>query len=165
MEKFEEKCSKLKIIVSEIDGIITEHLSPIDELGNTLFKQYYMKDFEAINELKKSFVFVFLSKDNTINYHLCKKRNIPFFYDPKSKREKLIEIIRRYGMTAENVLYVGCSYSDIENINMAEISACPEDSVKTVKQAVDCILPVYGGAGVLCELYEILKPVIINIKK
>jgi 3-deoxy-D-manno-octulosonate 8-phosphate phosphatase (KDO 8-P phosphatase) len=165
MEKFEDKCSKVKIIVSEIDGIITEHLSPIDELGNTLFKQYYMKDFEAINELKKAFTFVFLSKDNTINYHLCKKRNIPFFHAPKNKKEKLAEIIRRYGVTAENVLYVGCSYSDIENIKMAEVSVCPDDSVKTVRQIVDCSIPVYGGAGVLCELYEMLKPTIINIKK
>jgi 3-deoxy-D-manno-octulosonate 8-phosphate phosphatase KdsC-like HAD superfamily phosphatase len=55
-----ESLKKIKVIVSEVDGIVTEHLSAIDPMGYVVFKQYYMKDFEAINELKKNFIFVFL---------------------------------------------------------------------------------------------------------
>ena len=44
----------IKVIVSEIDGIVTEHLSGIGEMGITMFKQYYIKDFDAINQIKSN---------------------------------------------------------------------------------------------------------------
>ena len=157
MEGLKNRCENIKIVVSAVDGIITEYLSPIDELGNTLFKSYYMKDFEAINEIKKAYTFVFISKDQAISYHLFRRKNIPFYYAPKSKKEGLIKIMRKYGVTPENVIYIGCSYSDIENMKMAEISFCTEDSPDSVKIVADNILPYYGGCGVLCGLYEVLK--------
>ena len=49
---FKEYCSKLKLIVSEVDGIMTEDLSFLTEVGFTAFKAFYRKDFEAVNELK-----------------------------------------------------------------------------------------------------------------
>ena len=151
------KCDNIKVIVSAVDGIITEGLSPIDELGNTLFKNYYMKDFEAVNELKKIYKFVFISKDLAINYSLFRRKSIPFYYAPQNKKEKLVEIIRKYGITPENVMYIGCSYSDIESMNLAEISFCTEDSPDSVKSVADYVFHCYGGAGALCELYELLK--------
>lgn len=157
MEELKKRCSDLKIIVSAVDGIITGHVSPVDELGNTLFKQYYMKDFEAINEIKKKYKLVFISKDGAINYSLFRRKNIPFFHAPKDKKEKLIEIMRRYGVKPDNVMYVGCSYSDIESMQLAEITFCPEDAPMTVQNVSDYQLPTCGGTGVLCELYEILK--------
>jgi len=46
--------SNIKAVISEIDGIVTEHLSGIGEMNITMFKQFYMKDFEAINLIKKN---------------------------------------------------------------------------------------------------------------
>ena len=75
-----------KLIVSEIDGIITDGRYAEDEIGNIIYKVYNSKDFDAINELKKHFKFVFLSSDNKINYNMCKRRNISF-YGAKNVRE------------------------------------------------------------------------------
>ncbi len=162
MEEFKIKYAGLKVIVSEVDGIITEDLMPIDELGNVLFKNFCMKDFEAINHLRKVYKFVFLSRDNLINYHLCKRKQIPFFHAPRDKKKKLVEILRRYEATPEEILYIGCKYSDLECMKMAQISFCPEDSVASVKNVADHVLPIYGGTGVICMLYDLLKPVMIN---
>ena len=57
----------IKLIVSEIDGVITSGVSQIDNVGITLFKDFYLGDFEAINKLKSTFQFVFLSADNNVN--------------------------------------------------------------------------------------------------
>lgn len=165
MSLFEEKCTKIKLIVSEVDGILTEHLSPIDEMGNVLFKQYYMKDFEIINELKKSFVFVFLSADNAINYNFSRKKNIPFFWSKtKSKRFELNKIIHKYGVTPEEVMYVGCTFSDLESIRFIPFSVCPADAIGDVQQQSYIKLSTVGGCGVLCEIFELLKPEIFRRK-
>ena len=157
MENLKEKCKDLKIIVSAVDGVITDGGAYMDELQNTLFKVYCMKDFEAINELKKAFKFVFISEDNAINYNLFRSKNIPFYWAQKNKKKMLADIMQRYGFKPENVLYVGCSYSDIECMHIAEVSFCTQDAPNTVNLAADYLIPAFGGENVLCELYEILK--------
>lgn len=152
----------IKIVVSEIDGIVTEHLSGIGEMDTVMFKQYYMKDFEAINQIKPNCNFVFLSSDAAISLSMCRRRNIPFYYAEKGKKDVLIQILRRYNYTPENLLYVGSSYSDIDCMKLAEFSLCPEDSVLQVKNISDYVIPLYGGSGVLCHVYDILQETFVK---
>lgn len=148
--------SDLKIIVSEVDGIITEGLSGIGEMNQVLFKQFYTKDFEAINELKKDYVFVFMSIDPAISMSLCRQRNIPFYFAEKSKSNLLGNILRKYSMTADNLLYVGSTYSDVKPMITAAFSMCTEDSPSKVKNVSDHVMPYMGGTGVLCYVCDFL---------
>lgn len=149
--------SKVKLVVSEIDGIVTEHLVGYGELNSVMFKQFYMKDFEAVNLIKKDWGFVFLSSDAAINMSMCKKRNIPFYYAEKNKKEIYTAILRRFSLSPDNILYVGSSYSDIECIKLSGITICPEDAAPSVMTLVDRVVPVISGAGVLCHVYELLN--------
>lgn len=149
--------TNIKLIISEVDGIITEHLTAIGELNIPMFKQFYMKDFEAINMIKKHWGFVFLSSDAAINMSLCKKRNLPFYHADRNKKEIYSKIVSRFGITPDNVLYIGNSYSDIECMQLSGTSMCPEDGVSRVKNTVDHVIPVYSGGGVLCYVYELLE--------
>lgn len=169
MSEFFKMCEKVKVIVSEVDGIITEDLSPIDNMNNTLFKFFYKRDFEAINLLKKHYNFVFLSADNNVSYNIMRARNIPFYWAKTSKKNTLVDIMRRYNVNPEEVLYVGCTFSDVECLNMVPLAVCPNDSVYAVKRIIhdrkdfygfDAELNIYGGGGVISVLYEILAPVI-----
>lgn len=148
--------SNIKFIISEVDGVITEHLSGIGEMGITLFKQFCIKEFEAINFIKKDWGFAFLSIDAAISMSTCKKKNIPFFFAERSKKEIFNNMLRRYDITADNVLYIGSMYSDIECMKMSSLSMCPEDASQQVKNVADHVIPVYSGNGVLCYVYDTL---------
>jgi len=88
---------------------------------------------------------------------LCRKRNIPFFHAEKDKKEVFVNnVLRKYNLSPENVLYVGNSYSDIECLRMSAISMCPEDAVPPVKMMADCVIPMLGGTGILCYVYDVL---------
>lgn len=154
--------SDIKIIISEIDGILTNHSAGFGELNSILVKNICLKDFEAINLIKKDWGFVFLSSEATINMSLCKKRNIPFFYAERSKREVYNNILHKYSVIPDNILYVGSSYSDIECMRTSGISICPEDAVIQVKNVVDRVAPMYGGDGLLCYVYELLNTFRVN---
>jgi YrbI family 3-deoxy-D-manno-octulosonate 8-phosphate phosphatase len=174
MSNFNEMCSKIKLIISEVDGVITDGLSAIDNMNNTLFKMFYTRDFEALNLLKKHFIFVFLSSDNNVSYNIMRTRNIPFYWARGDKSETtkkaiLSNIMHKYGVTPEEVLFVGSTFSDVECFNMIPLSVCPKDSVASIKRIVSLrkdlygrsgILNVEGGKGVISELYEILLPTI-----
>lgn len=157
--------SNIKTVVSELDGIVTEHLVGIGELNTVMFKQFYMKDFEAINLIKKNWNFVFMSSDASINVSLCKKKNIPFFYAEKDKKTVYNNILQRYSITPDNVLYVGSSYSDIDCARLSGVSMCPEDAVPQIKNVVDYVIPVYSGTGVLCYVYEALEADRLNVNR
>jgi len=147
--------SKIKLVISEMDGIITDGTVPIDELGYTPFKNYCLKDFEAINKIKTMFKFIFISNSGSINYNLCRKKSIPFFCLP-NKKQAIIKAVKKYDCTFENVVYVGHTFSDIDCMNLAAISVCPSNAVDIIKNRADVVLSVDSGNGVLCELYSFL---------
>lgn len=148
--------SKIKIIISEMDGIINEGTTALGEMGIPLFKIYCDKDFEAINEIKKHWTFVFISSDPALNMSLCRRKNIPFFHAERNKQEVFKRILNKYSVTADEALYLGSSYSDLGCIKMAGVSFCPEDSVAQVINLVDKVLPIFGGVGVLSSTYDLL---------
>lgn len=148
--------SSVKLVISEVDGIITEGLVGFGEINIPIFKQFFIKDFEAINEIKKNWIFVFISSDPHINMSMCKNRNIPFFFAQRNKIEVFRNILNRYSLLPDQVLYIGSSYSDVECMKQAGVSFCTEDSVIPVKKIVDSVLPVVSGMGVLCCVYDLL---------
>lgn len=148
--------SNVNLIVSEVDGIITEGLTAFGELNIPMSKAFFVKDFEAINEIKKHWKFVFLSSDAAINMSMCKKRSVPFFFAERSKAEVFGHILRKYSLTSDQVLYVGSSYSDVECMRQSGVSICAEDSPAVVRQTADVVLPHYGGTGILCTVYDML---------
>lgn len=158
MVNLEEKLKRIKLIVSEIDGVVTEDLSAMDTMGYVIFKQYYMKDFAAINELKKTFIFVFTSADDVVNFKVCRDRNIPFFFAKRDKKEELVKIMQRYEVTPEEILYIGSTFSDVGCMQTIPLSVCPSDSVFSVLNLATHILRNPSGMGVLCEVYEWLQP-------
>lgn len=151
---FDEDIKKVKVIVSSVDGIITEGLTPYDELGNVSFKHYYMKDFEAINYLKRTFKFVFVAADNSVSYHLCKRKNIPFYWDTKSQQENLVKVMTKYQVTPEELLFIGSNYSDIDGFRLIPLSLCPDDAVWMVKELATEVVPYVSGMGVLCGVHQ-----------
>lgn len=155
--------SKVKLILSEIDGVVTEHLVGMGEMGIPMFKQFCMKDFDAINFIKKyDYSFCFLSSDAYINLSLCRRKNIPFFHAERSKKDLFTKILQKYNVSAEEVLYVGSSYDDISCMQAAGTSMCPEDAVTPLLEIATQVIPVYSGAGVLSYVWDLLYKHIKN---
>jgi 3-deoxy-D-manno-octulosonate 8-phosphate phosphatase KdsC-like HAD superfamily phosphatase len=101
---------------------------------------------------------VFIAADNKINYNLFRNKNIPFYYEPKNKKQALLQVFKRYSVSPDNVMYIGSNYSDLECMRQIPISVCAEDAVPELKNIAALKLPIYGGDGVFAMLYEYLKP-------
>jgi 3-deoxy-D-manno-octulosonate 8-phosphate phosphatase (KDO 8-P phosphatase) len=148
--------SKIKIIVSEMDGILNDGTVAFGEMAIPMFKSFSTKDLEAINEIKRHWPFVFMSADAAINMSFCRKKNTPFFVAERNKKETFKRILNKYSVTADEVLYLGSSYSDLECMKMAGISFCPEDSVAQAINLADKVLPIFAGEGVIASAYDLL---------
>ena len=149
----------IQIVVSEIDGIITDGTCPIDYMNHTIFKSYYDRDFEAINELKTFFTFVFLADDASVSYNVMRNKNIPSYF-VSSKENKLSilskKIMPKYNMAPNNLLYIGNKLSDIPCMNYAEVRLATNNASNKVKSVANKLLSTESGKGIICEVYEIL---------
>lgn len=149
----------LKLIVSEVEGVLTTGRQPIDELGNVPFKEYYTPDFEVINTIKSEICpVVFISTDSAINYNLFRRKNIPFFWAKKDKVPILSEVLRRYSVTPEEVLYIGSKFSDIPCMNMVPTSVSTHKlSTYMNEDGRYTSLTTLPGHGVFVEIYLRIK--------
>lgn len=152
---------KIKLIISEIDGIITDGKYAEDEIGNVIYKVYQSKDFAALNKLKKNYKFVFLSDDNRINYNMCRRKNIPFYWGKNEgeKYERTVEILHRYSVTPDESVYLASKVNDKQCIRLIPKSLCPADAGSYIKELCWAEFIVDGGEGVIVELLHLLKNV------
>lgn len=161
------KDKRIEIIVSEIDGIITDGFKPIDYMNHTIFKNYCERDFEAINELKSYFTFVFLSADKEVSYNIMRNRNIPTYFSENKDLDKMFfltqRILPKYKKRPENLLYIGNHISDIPCLQLAERGITLKSSSERVRRASNIILDIEPGHGVISSLFETLKEDIVNI--
>lgn len=150
----------IEIIVSEIDGVITDGKNAIDYLNHIIFKNYCDLDFEAINELKPFFTFVFLSSSPEVSYNVMRTRNIPTYFT-SHKEDKLTiltkRILPRYNTRADNLLYIGSRVTDIPCLHLAQMGMAVKNSSLTVLQASNEVLPIESGCGVLTHVNDLLR--------
>ena len=151
--------SDIEIIVSEIDGVITDGRNATDYLNNIIFKSFYTADFEFINYLKTYFTFVFLSSDPSISYNVMRQRNIPTYFSSSNESKLNIlnrKILPRYNTSTENLIYIGSKLSDIQCMNSAEISMTLSNTSFKLKRRSNYIFSSSSGNGVITELYDLL---------
>ena len=149
----------IKLIVSEIDGVLTDGTYAEDEIGNTLYKVFNHKDWSAINEIKKYYKVVFLCDDNKINYNICHRRNLPFYWGKgeNGKYKLLPDILRRYEATPDQTIYIGSKMSDRQCLQMIPYSMCPDDAGAYMRNIVWAPFIASGGHGIFTELFDLLQ--------
>ena len=154
----------IKLIVSEIDGVLTSGDRSEDEMGHVIYKTYQSKDFSAINKIKKNFKFVFMSDDNHINYNMCRRKNIAFYWakNEKEKVDTLGEIMRRYNCGPDEVVYIGAKVNDARCCQIIPNSLCPDDAGKYLKDKCWATFIANGGEGIVVELLYLLENSEIN---
>lgn len=149
----------IKVVVLDIDGVITDGSVIIDSNGREQ-KRINLKDIDAIYELKrKGLLLAAITGENTEVVEYFRKR-FPwdyFYMGNKKKRETLQEMEKAAGIAAEEICYVGDGKYDVEPLCYAGLGICPYNAIDTVKKCSDIILQNNGGEGCLWELLEILE--------
>ena len=148
-----------KLLISDIDGVLTTGCKTYDLNGNVISKEFNDKDFTAIKRFKERGVEVcFLSADDRVNKKIAESRKIPFYsvrdLKVKDKVELLEHLKKTYNVDNSEIVYVGDDLPDFKIITKLKYTFCPNDSSQIIKNAVRVILDRPGGAGVIAELYD-----------
>ncbi|WP_446897228.1 SIS domain-containing protein [Clostridium sp. LBM24168] len=149
----------IKLIIFDIDGVITDGTFIVDESG-TEQKKINLKDVDAIFELKsRKFILAAITGESSpiINYFKSRFPWDYFYSGEKNKVDCIKEIQSKCKVNTNEICYIGDGKYDVGPLEYVGLAICPLDSIDKVKNVSDIILQSKGGQGCLWELISILE--------
>lgn len=153
--------SKIKLLILDIDGVLTDGTKVYDREHNPIHKTFRCKDFTAIKRFIAAGVKVIMLSGDAWNRDMAQKRNIPFYCtrgDDLSldKSRYISHLESTYNVKSENMAFVGDDYFDLSMFNKLFWSFSPSDAPQIIKDNSLYVLKSKGGEGVIVELYDFL---------
>ena len=159
LNKKERDFSKIKIFLSDVDGVLTDAGMYYTENGDE-FKKFCTYDGMGMQLLQKSGIKVGIltSEDKQLNRRRAKKLNLDFdFHGATDKLQIVKDLCKSEGITLNEVAYIGDDVNCFELLSNVGIASCPENSMKKIKSIPNIIqLSKKGGEGVVRELVELI---------
>lgn len=156
-----EKLKKIKLIITDVDGCLTDGQLFITENENRI-KGFNVQDgFATAKALKAGLLISFLTgrKDNSVKYR-AKQLGIPdnLYFEGFSdgKEETIKQIQKNKGITKEQTILFGDDFLDLECKNEVGIFASPRNSVFYVLDQANLIIPKHGGFGAFRLLLDLI---------
>ena len=147
--------NKLKLLVYDFDGVMTDNKAILSETGEELVT-VNRSDGLAISYFKKLNVkqYIISTEKNLVVSKRAKKLGIEVYQGIDNKLSKIKSIMKENYYEDNNVAYVGNDLNDMEVMKSLSNTFCPKDSHKEILQVSSVILDSLGGNGVIMALYN-----------
>lgn len=153
-----QKLSKIKMLISDVDGVLTDGKINIDDNGVET-KSYSVLDGMSIKIAQKSgliFAIVSASDSNSIKHRFCRLGVSEVIFNTEQKVLAIKSLMEKHSLEAEALAYIGDDYIDIAPMKLCAVSFSPRNASKEVKKASLISLKSYGGSGAVREAINII---------
>lgn len=153
-----EKAKGIKVLITDIDGVLTDGGIIFDNLG-VEYKKYQVKDGQIVQHLKKAGILVgaITGRNSPVVENRCEELRFDFHYHGvKDKWKKLSELLETMEFTLEEVAYIGDDLIDLPILTQVGLSISPSDAMPYVRAVVDHVSPLAGGNGVFREVADLI---------
>ncbi len=154
-----EKASKIKAIVLDIDGVLTNGLIGYSGFSDHEMKFFHVRDGHGIKLARRAGLKVGVLSGRTAeaNRKRAVELEFDFLYEGKKDKKAAFEILlREQKLKAEECLYIGDDVVDIPIMRQAGISATVADAPGYMDAYCDFRTKLRGGEGAVREVIEIL---------
>ena len=159
MTKLYDKAKKIKVIVTDVDGVLTDGSIFINEDKIEPFGKFNIYDGMAIDIAHGSWLklIVISGRKSRATEARFNKLGIDEVYTGiEDKAKKLAEIALRLELDFLELAYIGDDVIDLRAMAMVGFKVAPNNAIEAVKQRVDYITTKNGGEGVLREVVELI---------
>mgnify|MGYP003344986897 CR=1 FL=1 len=148
----------IKLLVLDIDGIMTVGNKLYDRSGFCCFKFFNDKDWTAIKLFKCHNINVCFLTGDDFNLDIAKNRNIDCFLNKESnilvdKVFYLDILCDKYNVTPTEIAYLGDDYFDYNILKAVKYHFVPEDAPVILKESFN-VMPFKGGENLVMKFYE-----------
>ena len=148
---------KIKMLVMDVDGTLTDGHIYMGSEGEAM-KVFSCKDGLGIKEMLPALGIIpviITGRDSVITANRAKELRIEELYQGiEDKLSLLKQIAEKYGISSEEIAYVGDDLNDMECMKYCGLTACPQDAVQAIKEIVTFVAPRDGGKGAVRDFIE-----------
>lgn len=146
----------IKSFIFDVDGVLTDSTLLVTEQGE-LLRTMNVRDGYALKQAKEAGYHIAIitgGKSEGVKKRLEGLGIQDVYLGASPKINVFEEHCEKYGIRAEEILYLGDDIIDIEVMKQVGISACPADAVPEVKNVAHYVCAVNGGQGCAREVIE-----------
>lgn len=158
MQPLMEKARKLKLLILDVDGVLTDGKLFFDNEG-TEYKSFHARDGHGIKLLRQSGVEVAVISGRSSNSVALRMKNLGIEYVYQGHENKIAafnEIIELIGIRPEQAAHVGDDLLDLPIMLRVGLAIAVSDANFAVKQRADWCTSLPGGQGAVREVCDFI---------
>lgn len=157
-QKIMKKAKKMKMIIMDVDGVLTDGRIILGNTGEEL-KNFYVQDGQGIDlALQKGLVIALISgRKSKVVERRAKELKIKEVYQDITEKIKVYrKILKKYGLKDEEVAYIGDDLGDIPPLRKTGLAISPANGAEEVKKIAHYVTRASGGRGAVREVIDII---------
>lgn len=157
-EEIIEKAKKIKLLILDVDGVMTDGSIILDNEGNEL-KRFHVRDGHGIKMLSRAGIKTGLITGRKSKVVEVRARELGIEDVHQKIYQKSIifeQMLEKYALKDENVAFMGDDVVDQVLLKRAGLSATPADAEEEAKQLADLVMSRNGGRGAVREFTDLI---------
>ena len=153
---YKQLLPRISTFIFDVDGVLTNGMLTIMPSGE-LVRHMNVKDGYAMKTaLNKGFRVCIISggTNEAVRSRLAALGIEDIYLGAHDKIKQYNEIVEKYNLSAENVLYMGDDIPDLPVMQKVGLASCPNDAVPEIQNASKYISNIKGGEGCVRDVIE-----------
>ncbi len=152
-----EKLKKIKMLVLDVDGTMTDAGIYVNEDGSQ-FKKYNARDGIGIMRLMKKGIDVGIISHSLSEKMVTTRSNMlgmkHQYVGQEDKAVVLKQWSEKLGIALDEFAFMGDDVNDLSIMQLVGVSVCPADALPDVISYVDIVMEMKGGEGCVREFID-----------
>ena len=156
--ELKNKASKIKMVVFDVDGVMTDGSITYDENG-VEYKTFNVKDGQGIVRITKEGIItaIITARNNATVKHRFENLGMSrLFMGQKDKMVAMKQLLEEYNLDLSQVAYMGDDLPDMPVLKEVGLASCPNDAIDEVKELCHFVSSKNGGRGAVRELTDLI---------
>ncbi|MFA6468261.1 MAG: HAD-IIIA family hydrolase [Bacteroidota bacterium] len=152
------KLKKIKILVTDVDGVLTDSGAYYSDEGIEL-KKFSIRDGMGISLMQKAgyIVAIVTTEKTKIVERRAERLKVTDIYQGVINKVAAVEeLLKKYSLTWQELAYIGDDINDLPVLKKAGFAAAPSNATKINKKIADFVTQAEGGHGAVREVCDLL---------
>ncbi|MEW5746263.1 MAG: 3-deoxy-manno-octulosonate-8-phosphatase KdsC [Nitrospirota bacterium] len=149
---------KIKLLALDVDGVLTDGSIVLDNDDNE-YKAFHVRDGHGIVMLRQAGipVAIITGRNSKVVDRRAKELGIAEVYQKCHKKTVAYEeLLRKFGITDEEVAYIGDDVVDIPLFRRVGLAVAVADAADEAKEAARLVTTARGGRGAVREICDLI---------
>lgn len=157
-EEIQEKLKKIKMLVLDVDGVMTDGSIIMDSDGREM-KNFNVRDGHGLVMIQRHGIQVAILTGRTsavVDHRASDLKITEVYQGALNKKEVFDQLLKKNNLSPEETAFIGDDIVDIPVLKMVGFSAAVADALDVVKKPVDYVTAGKGGQGAVREICDML---------